>query len=104
MDKRSKFQHFHRLPSQRFERNSTWEWNHYFKPNLNPPTFNYVTFLKTLSTCQILDGVERFLKNPRLNTRNGLSDDQTMLMTQEIFKMLINNPSLKTLGIEPRIF
>src|SRR5687768_16842309 len=56
-------------------------------PTSKPPLFNYVTFIKSLSIYEIVR------KNPNINNRKNI------VVSQEIFKMLMNQISLKKLNL-----
>ncbi len=60
-----------------------------------PPLFNYVTFIKKISINQICDKIINLLENRQSITSEGF--DKIALVTQEIFKMLMNQ-TLKKLN------
>ncbi|GBC02597.1 hypothetical protein RclHR1_00470027 [Rhizophagus clarus] len=68
-------------------------------PTSKPPLFNYVTFCKVLSICEIIKLVENVLRNEPSNINSSLSlKDKNSLVTNEVFKMFTNQiPSLKKL-------
>jgi len=64
-------------------------------PTLRPPLFNYVTFVKTLLMDEIYYGITHFLKNHQYI--NSDDDMKNMLVMQEIYKMFMNQTTLKTM-------
>src|SRR6266511_4204546 len=60
-------------------------------PTSNPPLFNYVAFIKTLSMNKIHEDILK------INLLQNCDDNKGILVTQEIFKMFMNQISLKRL-------
>src|SRR6266498_4063198 len=58
-------------------------------PNSNPPSFNYVTFIKNLSINVIVKNIKYIL---------DFNYNECIIVTQEVFKMLMNQISLKKLN------
>ncbi|CAG8589221.1 9944_t:CDS:1 [Funneliformis caledonium] len=58
-----------------------------------PPLFNYIAFIKRLDINEINSAITRF--TPKI-----LDNNQILVTTQEIFKMLMNQTSLKILHFE----
>src|ERR1044072_6840202 len=62
-----------------------------------PPSFHYVDFVKTLSTNQMVNGVRTFLKDhPSVD---AFYDETTLVIIREMFKMFLDQTSLKTLDM-----
>src|SRR6266540_338951 len=63
-------------------------------PTSKPPLFNYVAFVKNLSINEIVKNILRILQTI---TSKSFDDNKSIIVTQEMFKMLMNQISLKTL-------
>src|ERR1043165_3116770 len=63
------------------------------------PMFNYALFCKVLSVYQVSSGIMKLLKNQQFISPQDLNDNLSVV-TQEIFKFLINQISLKDLKID----
>src|SRR6266498_6137708 len=62
------------------------------------PLFNYVTFVKGLSTFDIDRKIRRILKNHQpISSAERFDDKKFILVIQEIFKMFMNQTCLKAL-------
>src|SRR5688500_6509412 len=60
-----------------------------------PPLFNYVAFIKDLSISEIVTNLSKICKPTTLQIR----DDKFTVFAQEIFKMFMNQTSLKKLNV-----
>jgi len=58
----------------------------------NPPLFNCTTFIKSLSMCEIIENIFRIFQPTILQ---GFNYDKKMIVAREIFKMFMNQISLK---------
>ncbi|PKY58347.1 hypothetical protein RhiirA4_480189 [Rhizophagus irregularis] len=65
-------------------------------PTLEFPTFNYATFCKILSVNQVHEKIMELFKNQHSLSRYKIKKN-TRIVVQEIFKMLMNQTSLKSL-------
>ncbi|CAG8634298.1 8598_t:CDS:1 [Funneliformis caledonium] len=63
-----------------------------------PPLFNYITFINCLSVNDVGEAIENFLGYRQLITPQWVDKNKIMVMTREIFKMLMNQISLKSLS------
>ncbi len=64
-----------------------------------PPLFNYVSFIKNLSIYDINYHIKKILENHQHITSQNLNNDQNIeVVTQEIYKMLMNQVSLNSLS------
>ncbi len=63
-------------------------------PTSKPLLFNYVTFIKSLSIYEIVEN-DLMIHQPIVS--QNLDDDKKILIMQEIFKMFMNQTTLKTL-------
>ena len=62
-----------------------------------PPSFHYEDFVKILSTNRIVHGVRTFLKDhPSVD---AFYDETTLVIIREMFKMFLDQTSLKTLDM-----
>ncbi|CAG8563568.1 4842_t:CDS:2 [Funneliformis caledonium] len=65
-----------------------------------PPLFNYTAFIKILCINGIHHAIIRFLRNHQPSTPKRLVNNKSLIITQEIFKMFMNQTSLKILYFE----
>src|SRR6266498_3616300 len=67
-----------------------------------PPSFNYVSFIRNLSMYEIGKNIEHVLENHQPITCTFQNNDfKNSVITQEIFKMFMNQISLKRLVLWP---
>ncbi len=58
-------------------------------PTSKPPLFNYVTFIKTLSIFKMANNILK------IHSSQGFDNDKYIIVAQEVFKMVMNQASLK---------
>src|ERR1043166_2684200 len=61
-----------------------------------PPMFNYSSFCKVLSVSRVYEEIDQLLENQQLASSQNFKDAVTVV-TREIFKLLMNQISLKKL-------
>jgi hypothetical protein len=96
MDKHLEPQYSNCLSSWGIQGNFVQEWDHDFNILLEPPLFYYITFIKHLSIDEMDERIEGLFRNHRIITSQNFNHSKRVV-TQEIFKTLMNKISLREL-------